>query len=31
MDFSLTEEQQMVVKTTRSFVEKELYPYEAEV
>ena len=31
MDFSLTEEQQMVVKTTRSFVEKELYPHEAEV
>lgn len=31
MDFSLTDEQQMVVTTTRSFVEKELYPFEAEV
>jgi acyl-CoA dehydrogenase len=31
MDFSLTEEQQMIVKTTRDFVENELYPYEAEV
>ena len=31
MDFGLTEEQQMIVDTTRSFVENELYPYEAEV
>ena len=31
MDFALTEEQQMIVDTTRAFVEKELYPHEAEV
>ena len=31
MDFGLTEEQQMIVDTTRSFVETELYPHEAEV
>ncbi len=31
MDFSLSEEQQMVIKTTRDFVENELYPHEAEV
>jgi len=31
MDFSLTEEQQLIVKTTREFVEKELYPHEKEV
>jgi acyl-CoA dehydrogenase len=31
MDFSLSEEQQLVIKTTRSFVEKELYPFESEV
>ncbi|MCB1366304.1 MAG: acyl-CoA dehydrogenase family protein [Rhodobacteraceae bacterium] len=31
MQFGLTEEQQMIVDTTRSFVEKELYPHEAEV
>ncbi len=31
MDFGLTEEQQMIVDTTRSFVENELYPHEAEV
>jgi acyl-CoA dehydrogenase len=31
MDFSLTEEQQMIVDTTRAFVENELYPHEAEV
>lgn len=31
MDFGLTEEQRLIVETTRSFVEKELYPHEAEV
>lgn len=31
MDFALTEEQQMIVDTVRSFVENELYPHEAEV
>jgi len=31
MDFSLTEEQQMIVKTTRDFVVNELYPHEAEI
>src|SRR3954453_18665306 len=31
MDFALTEEQQMIVKTARDFVERELYPYEAEI
>ena len=31
MDFGLTEEQQMIVDTTRAFVESELYPHEAEV
>ncbi len=31
MNFSLTEEQQMLVETTRRFVEEELYPYEMEV
>ncbi|MDX1541621.1 MAG: acyl-CoA dehydrogenase family protein, partial [Geminicoccaceae bacterium] len=31
MDFSLTGEQQMVVETVRGFVERELYPLEAEV
>ena len=31
MDFGLTTEQQMVVDTVRSFVEKELYPHEDEV
>ena len=31
MNFELTEEQQMVVKTTRAFVEQELYPHEQEV
>lgn len=29
MDFGLNEEQQMIVDTTRSFVETELYPHEA--
>ena len=31
MDFSLTEEQELIVKTTRDFVVNELYPHEAEV
>jgi acyl-CoA dehydrogenase len=31
MDFALTEEQQMIVKSTREFVERELLPYEKEV
>src|ERR1700738_423459 len=31
MDFSLTDEQQMIVKTTRDFVVNELYPHEQEV
>lgn len=31
MDFGLTQEQQMIVETTRSFVENELYPHEAGV
>lgn len=31
MDFSLSEEQALVVKTTRAFVENELYPHEQEV
>jgi len=31
MDFGLTQEQQMIVETTRAFVENELYPHEAEV
>ncbi len=31
MDFGLTDEQRMIVETTRSFVETELYPHEAEV
>ena len=31
MDFGLSEEQQMIVDTTRAFVERELYPHEAEV
>jgi acyl-CoA dehydrogenase len=31
MDFSLTDEQQLVIKTTRAFVENELYPHEKEV
>ena len=31
MNFGLTPEQEMVVKTARSFVEKELYPLEPEV
>ena len=31
MQFGLTEEQQMIVETTRSFVENELYPHEMTV
>jgi len=31
MDFGLTEEQNMVVVTVRSFVETELFPLEAEL
>ena len=31
MDFSLTEEQELIIKTTRDFVVNELYPHEAEV
>ena len=31
MDFSLNDEQQMIVKTTRDFVANELYPHEKEV
>jgi len=31
MDFALTEEQQLIIKSTRDFVEQELYPHELEV
>ncbi len=31
MDFTLTEEQRLIVDTVRAFVEKELYPHEEEV
>lgn len=31
MDFNLTDEQRMIVDTTRAFVENELYPHETEV
>jgi butyryl-CoA dehydrogenase len=31
MDFGLTDEQKMIVETTRAFVETELYPHETEV
>ncbi|MFK7938484.1 MAG: acyl-CoA dehydrogenase family protein [Roseovarius sp.] len=31
MQFGMTDEQQMIVDTTRSFVENELYPHELEV
>ncbi len=31
MDFSLTDEQRMIVETTRAFVENELVPHEAEI
>ena len=31
MDFSLSDEQQLIVDSTREFVQKELYPHEKEV
>jgi len=31
MNFGLTDEQQLIVDTVRSFVENEIYPHEAEV
>jgi len=31
MDFGLTDEQELIVRTVREFVERELYPLEAEV
>ena len=31
MDFSLTNEPQMIIDTLKNFVEQEFYPYEAEV
>jgi acyl-CoA dehydrogenase len=31
MDFSLTEEQRLLVRSIRTFVEQELYPYESEI
>ena len=31
MDFSLSDEQQLIIKTTRDFVQNELYPHEKEV
>ncbi len=31
MDFSLSEEQRMLIDSARAFAEKELYPYEDEV
>ena len=31
MDFALSEEQRMIIKTTRDFVVNELYPHEAEI
>jgi acyl-CoA dehydrogenase len=31
MNFGLTQEQQLIVETTRAFVENELYPHEAEI
>ncbi len=31
MDFGLSEEQALIVSSVRSFVEKEIYPYEGEV
>ncbi len=31
MHFGLSDEQEMIVSTVRSFVENEIYPYEAEV
>jgi acyl-CoA dehydrogenase len=31
MDFSLSEEQQLIVASTREFVQQELYPHESEI
>jgi alkylation response protein AidB-like acyl-CoA dehydrogenase len=31
MEFSLSEEQQMIVSSTREFVQQELYPHEQEI
>ena len=31
MDFRLSEEQDMIIKTTRDFVVNELYPHEVEI
>ena len=31
MDFGLSEEQRLIVETTRAFVQNELYPHELEV
>ena len=31
MQFGLSDEQRLIIDTTRAFVEKELYPHEAEV
>jgi len=31
MDFALTDEQRQIVETTRNFVERELFPHEAEI
>ena len=31
MNFGLSEEQKLIVETTRAFVETELYPHEFEV
>jgi acyl-CoA dehydrogenase len=31
VDFALTDEQQLIIKTTREFVEQELYPHEAQL
>ena len=31
MQFGMTEEQAMIVDTTRAFVENELYPHELEI
>jgi hypothetical protein len=28
MDFKISPEQEMIISTTKAFVEKELYPYE---
>ena len=31
MEFQLSDEQQLIIDTTRAFVENELYPHEAEI